>query len=219
MDFAKAFSYVFEDPDWVKKVLIAALILIIPIIGELVVLGWSLRIAKNVMDGESTPLPEVDFGTDLARGFMAFVIGFVYTLPAILLSGFLGTVNAILANGSNSNTFLTASVVVTSCFGLVSALYGIVVTVVLPAAYTNFLAKGNLGAGFELGEVFGMVRNNLGAFLIVFLGSIVAGLIAGLGLIACIIGVVATSAYSSAILGHLYGQAYRVAHEPLPEVV
>jgi uncharacterized membrane protein len=40
MDFGRAFSFVFEDPDWLKKVAIAGLVMLIPVIGQLVVLGW-----------------------------------------------------------------------------------------------------------------------------------------------------------------------------------
>lgn len=219
MEFGKAFSFVFEDSDWPRKVLIAALILLIPIIGELVVLGWALNISKNVMEGNPKPLPDVDFGADLARGFMGFVIGFVYALPITLMAIFLAIVDAILANSANSNAALTAITVVYSCFGLVSLVYGIAVWLIIPAAYTNYLAKGNLGAALHLGEVFGMVRSNIGAYFIVLLGGIVAGFIASLGVIACVIGVLATSAYSYAILGHLFGQSYLEANKAVPAAV
>ncbi len=219
MDFGKAFSFVFEDPDWARKVLIAALVLIIPIIGELVVLGWALKISQNVMEGSPRPLPDIDFGADLARGFMGFVIGFVYALPITIVSGFFGIVDAVLANSvGNSNGLVTAFSLVYGCFGLLALLYGIAMALVLPAAYTNYLAKGNLGAGFHLGEVFAMVRRNIGAYFIVLLGSIVASIIASVGVIACVIGVLATGAYSYAILGHLYGQSYLESNKA-PQVV
>jgi hypothetical protein len=208
MDFGLAFSFVFKDPDWFKKVVIVALIGLIPIVGQLVLFGWSLSVAKRVMNQDPTPLPDVDFGGDLIKGFYAFVIGFVYTLPISILSGFLGIVDSAIANTSSSDAAVAAVTIFSICFGLFSFVYGVVVGFVLPAAYTNYLAKDSLGAAFKLGEVFAQVRANLGAYFIVLLGYIVAGIIAPIGVIACGIGVMLTFAYSMAITGHLYGQAY-----------
>jgi hypothetical protein len=85
------------------------------------------------------------------------------------------------------------------------------VAFVLPAAIGNFAATGQLGAAFRFNEVFGLVRAAPGAYFMVFLGSIVASIIAGLGLIACIIGVLFTAAYAYMINAHLWGQAYKAA--------
>lgn len=208
MDFGLAFSYVFKDQDWFKKVAIAALIGLIPIIGQMVILGWALNIARRVMNREENPLPDVDFGADLGRGFYGFVIGFVYTLPITILSGILGILDTVMATSSGNDAAYTLVSIFSICFGLFAFVYGLVCGFVLPAAYTNYLAKGSLGAGFNLREVFGLVRANIGAYLIVLLGTIVAGIIAPIGVIACGIGVMLTYAYSMAIMGHLYGQAH-----------
>ncbi|GIV63279.1 MAG: hypothetical protein KatS3mg045_0618 [Bellilinea sp.] len=210
MDFGLAFSYVFQDKDWLRKVGIVALISLIPILGQLVLIGWSLNITKRVIDRHPEPLPEVDFGGDLGRGFSAFVIGFVYSLPITLFA----LVFAILDSAtrqSSSDAVFTMVTIVSLCFSLFAFVYGIAMAIVLPAAYGNYVAKGNLGAGFALGEVFGLVRANIGAYLIVLLGSFVSGLIAPLGTILCIVGVVLTYTYTVAVMGHFYGQAYNAA--------
>jgi hypothetical protein len=46
MEFGKAFSFPFEDQDWVKKLGIAGLLMIIPIIGWLAVAGWGIEMGK-----------------------------------------------------------------------------------------------------------------------------------------------------------------------------
>lgn len=208
MDFGLAFSFVFKDRDWFKKVAIAALIGLIPIIGQMVILGWSLNIAKRVMNHDDNPLPDVDFGADLGRGFYAFVIGFVYTLPITILSVIFSILDAAIAGSTGSDAANTMITLFSVCLGLFSVVYGIACAFVIPAAYANYLAKNSLGAGFNLSEVFGLVRANLGAYLIVVLGTIVAGIVAPLGAIACGIGVMLTYAYSQAVMGHFYGQAY-----------
>lgn len=211
MDFGLAFSYVFKDTDWFKKVGIVALISLIPIIGQLVVLGWGLQIAKRVMDKHPVPLPDVDFGGDLGRGFSGFIIGFVYALPVSIISTIFAGIDSFVSTQTSSDGLAAIIVVVSICFGLFAIIYGFALALVLPAAYGNFLAKGTLSAGFNLSQVFGLVRANIGAYLIVLLGYFVAGLIAPLGTIACIIGVIITYTYSVAVTGHLYGQAYNEA--------
>lgn len=212
MDFGLAFSYVFKDPDWFKKIVIVALIGLIPIIGQMVVLGWGLNIAKRVMNHDPNPLPDVDFGADLGRGFYGFVIAIVYTLPISILSGFLGGLDAIIAN-SNTDAAIAAVTLLSVCVGLFSFVYGLACGLMLPAAYTNYLANDSLAAGFRLGEIFAQVRGNIGAYFMVLLGTIVAGIIAPLGVIACVIGVLLTYAYSLAIMGHLYGQAHNESNK------
>lgn len=211
MDFGLAFSYVFQDKDWLRKVGIVALISLIPILGQLVLIGWSLNITKRVIDRHPEPLPEVDFGGDLARGFSALVIGFVYSLPITLFALVFGILDSVVAGQSSSDAANTLIAILSLCFSLFAFLYGIAIAIVLPAAYGNYIAKGNLSAGFALGEVFGLVRANIGAYLIVLLGSFVGGLIAPLGTILCVVGVILTYTYTVAVMGHLYGQAYNAA--------
>lgn len=55
MDFGLAFSYVFKDRDWLKKISILALVSLIPILGQIVVYGWMMNIAKRVMNHDPAP--------------------------------------------------------------------------------------------------------------------------------------------------------------------
>ena len=49
MEFGKSFTYVFEDDDWITKILLAAVIAFIPIIGPLAVAGWGVEITKRAI--------------------------------------------------------------------------------------------------------------------------------------------------------------------------
>jgi hypothetical protein len=214
MEFGKAFSFAFEDPDWLKKLGIGALLMIIPIIGWLVVAGWGIEITKRVIEHDPQPLPDWnDFGGYLVKGLQVFVIGFVYSLPVTLINACQQGITIFSQQGNNSSdqTMLNIIMVVGICFGCVSFLYSIFLGFILPAALGNFAATGQLGAGFRFSEVFGMVRSTPTAYLMAFLGGIVAGIIAVAGLIACVIGVLATAAYAQTINAHLYGQAYNEA--------
>jgi len=209
MDFGKAFSFVFEDEDWVKKIAVGGLLSLIPVIGIFLVLGWGVEITKRVINGDTEVLPDwSDFGGYLSRGFMAFVIAFVFLLPVILIQS---CSSLPYLYEAADETLLTIFTIVTVCFGCLTTIYSIGAYLILPAAIARYAATGEVGAAFKLGEVFNMVKNNLGTYGMVLLGGILASLVASLGVIACAIGVLFTAVYSFAINGHLWGQAYNVS--------
>jgi hypothetical protein len=213
MNFGQAFTYVFEDPDWAKKVLIPALIGLIPLIGQFFLIGWSLDVTRRVMQQNPRPLPDLDFGRQLVDGLKAAVIGLVYALPILVLEIPIMIASAAVSGNGNmdSNTAGTLVTIVSLCCGGLIMIYALLMAFALPAAYGNFIANERLGAAFRFNEIFALLRAAPGAYLLTFLGLIVSGFIAGLGSIACFIGVFVTLAYSQAVNGHLYGQAYNEA--------
>lgn len=219
MNFGRAFTYVFEDPDWLKKVAIAALVSLIPVVGTITVLGWTLEITRRVIKGEGESLPDwSDFGAYLGKGFQALLVGLGYAAPLILIM-LCGLIISMLpamlsGNGGNSDAIGGLMAVVLFCTYCLVALLGIGIGIVIPAAYGKLADTGELGAAFRFGEVFGLVRAAPGPFLMVLLGGIVAnGIIAPLGSILCGIGVLLTVAYAMLVMAHLYGQAYKTALE------
>jgi hypothetical protein len=214
MDFGKAFSYQFEDQDWVKKILIAAVIPLIPLIGFLVVAGWGIEITRRVIRGEPEPLADWDnFGGYLGRGFQFLIIALVYALPLIIT----GVFPSILLTAPYSNTgtvdstVSTLAIIATLCFGLIFIVYGFFLAFMLPAALGRFADTGEMGSAFRFREVFGLVKAAPTAYLMVVLGSIISSFIASLGTIACGVGALATTAYSTTINSHLQAQAYMEA--------
>ncbi len=206
MDFGKAFSFVFEDEDWIKKIGLGGL-LAFTIIGLIPVLGWGFEITKRVIRDDEEILPDwSDFGGYISRGFLVFVIFFVFMLPVFLIQG-CGSIPYLFDFG-DQETFSTVMWIVTSCFGCLSFIYIITAYLVLPAAVGHYAATDELGAAFKLSEIFKLVRENIGTYALVLLGGIVASLVASLGSIACGIGVFFTTVYAMAINGHLWGQAY-----------
>jgi len=204
MDIGRSFSFVFEDEEWIKKILLAAVASIIPVVGQFMVLGWSLDIARRVINNDPAPLtnPFDDFGGYLMLGLKAMVIGLVYSLPLLI---FVLPGSIIGANAESENVALALSV----CVGCFSLIYGILLALAMPAAYGILAATDNLGQALNPGKIIEVFRGAPAAYLITILGIIIAGFIAGLGSIACGVGVLATGAYANAMMGHLYGQAYK----------
>ncbi len=209
MDFGKAFTFVFEDEDWLKKIALGGLLSLIPVIGIFLVIGYGLEVTKRVIKGDVEVLPDwSDFGGYLTKGFLVFLIAFVYLLPVILVQ-ICSSLPFLYENADE--TLLTVFTIVTVCFGCFTFLYSLAAYLVLPAAVGRYAATGELGEAFKLGAIFGMVKDNLGTYGMVLLGGIIASLVASLGSIACVIGVLFTMVYSMAVNGHLWGQAYNVS--------
>jgi hypothetical protein len=219
MNFGLSFSYVFKDQDWFKKIAIPALCSLIPIIGQFIVLGWSMKAAKNVMEGnEENALPSLEFGADLGKGFMIFLIGTIYSLPAAILIGIGGTLGGFAPN--SDQTVSIVLIVLASCIGLVGILLGILIAFLSVIGIANYVAKGEFGAAFRFKELFAMLKKSFVSWLLVLVGAVLAmGIIAPLGSIACGIGALLTSAYGSAVLAHLIGQAYNESKPEMMEAV
>ena len=62
VDFGRSFSFVTEDPEWVKKILIggAFTLACALLVGVPFVLGYFSRTLRNVAAGEPRPMPEWD---------------------------------------------------------------------------------------------------------------------------------------------------------------
>ncbi len=221
MDIGSAFTYVFDDPDWIKKVaigggIILAGIILLPILVGLALFlpigGYMLETIKNVRDGRSTPLPEwTDFGNLFSKGLMLFVIGLVYNLPSVIFSCASAGVNIAVTNQDIDPDVagaLGAISVCLSCFQLIFSLLG---NALLPAALIRYAQYDSLGSAFQFGEIFNFIKNNIGDYIIVILLSWVAGLIAIFGIILCFIGVVFTGFWSNLVSANLYGQLARKA--------
>jgi hypothetical protein len=212
MNFGRPFSFAFEDPDWLKKIALAALVTLIPVVGQFFIMGWGLEITRRVIKGEPTLLPDLDFGKNLGTGFKAWVISLVYSIPfmvmaiPIVLVPVLGGVA-----GMDEETMGIMVAAISCCCGGLMFLYGILIMFMIPAGLGRFLDTDQLGAAFKVKEVFALVKAAPMAYLIAIGGAIVAGFIAPLGGIAFGIGAIFTAAYATVIVSHFYGQAYNEA--------
>ena len=205
MDFGLSFSFPFQDDDWIKKIALTAAISFIPLIGQFALLGWMVELTRRVIRGDAEPLPDwADFGGILVLGLKMFVIGFVYSLPLILIALPMGGISALL----NDDSAIAIYSFVMMCFSCFAAIYGLALAYFFPAAVGELAVTDNLGEAINPTNIIAHVRAAPSAYLLAFLGTIVAGFIAGLGIILCFVGLLFTIVYAYAIQGHLYGQAY-----------
>lgn len=221
MDIGSAFTFMFDDEDWIKKlaigggiVLLAAILspILIGIVLFLPIGGYMIEVLKNVRDGRATPLPEwSDFGGLFMTGLFVTLIALVYYIPVIVLACGAGLVQALpgLAEIDSDAAGMVAFLAI--CLNCVQFIVAIAVAFVMPAAIIRYAQYGTFGSAFQFGEIFSFISGNIGDYIIVFLLNWVAGLVAGFGLILCFIGIFFTLFWSYLVAGNLYGQLARKA--------
>ncbi len=204
MDIGVALTYVTKDEGWLKKVLIGGLLFLIPIVGGMIVYGYGVRIARNVIAGEPNPLPEWDdIGGDLSRGLFIFIGALIWAIPLYVIFG----CAAILSSVSDSAGII--SLFLDFCIGLPLSLafYAFVVPTIIGA----FARTNDFKSMLQFNELFARIRSTgFGPYLMFLILAIVAYFVTLLGLIACFIGVLFTGAYAMFAVFHGAGQLARI---------
>ncbi|MCC6501083.1 MAG: DUF4013 domain-containing protein [Anaerolineales bacterium] len=228
MNIGKSFSFVFDDPKWVGKLGLGALISFIPIL-NLSWTGYMVGIIRNVMNGSPEPLPTWDdLGKKFMDGLLLTVGGLVYALPIIIVFclplSFM-IIPAILAGNSDLQDIASAIAGLGSalffCLLCVFILYALALSVVYPAILVVFAREGTLASCFKFREIFGLISQNSSAFItawavnlglsfavsfIVGIAQTALNLIPCLGQIAAVVVTFGVVMYATAVYAHLFGQ-------------
>lgn len=214
-DFGRPFSYVFDDPRWLQKVLIGGLFVLAGffIIGWFFVLGYMARVSRNVAAGMETPLPEWEnLGDFFNDGLRMAGVAVIYVLPVLLLVGITVTplIMAALMGADEDAVGAVGS-------GVVSCMYCLMVPLILamklfmPASLTFVAIEQRLGAGFEFGRIWPYIKNNIGNYLLAIVIYIIADFMQGFGFFLLCIGLLFTTFWSMLVTTHAFAQTYRIA--------
>lgn len=192
MSIGRSFSFAFQDPAWLRKILILAVMFLIPIVGWLIIGGYLLRLLKNAIEGVPNPLPEWDnWGGDFAGGLKLLVVGFVWGIPLWIISWILRSADFWLLD-------------------FIAWLAGIAWGAVQMSAFGDLSRNGNIADALKA-RPFQRVINNLNVWIIYMIGAFIFSLFALVGLIGLVIGIVFTIALAVVASTHLGAQAYRLS--------
>jgi hypothetical protein len=215
MDIGLALGFVFEDEEWVKKVLIAA-VLVLTGIGGIAVTGWSVEIIRRLVNGDQEVLPGWDnIGKYFLDGLKLGVVFFIWSLPIILVGACVGGLIPLATDQfANSDSISIVQTVVISCVSLLAIVYSLILALLAPAAFGRSAEDLPFGQLLKPGPAFKLLRANFGGFLVAWiLANIAFGILATVGTIVCVVGIFPAVAYGYAFAGHLLGQAYVKAKE------
>lgn len=222
MDFGKAFTFFTQDPNWISKLAIGALIVLISpfLLGIpfILLVGYQLAQTRLVMQGETDRLPTWDnMGTLFMDGLNVSIALLVYSSPAILLFciGFGATFLPALGSGSDevAGALAGISLGIWALLLCLIIILSLALAFVTPALNVQYVREGTLGSLFRFGEVLQLTRDNLGDIVLAWLALIVANillqLVIGISTITIcgpfILGL-AGPIWFLAATGHIYGQ-------------
>lgn len=238
MDYLKGYKVFRNDPEWMRKIGIGTLLLlsamVIPIAGQVVLVGWQALILRRAVAGQDAPLPRLDFdlnylGKLLGTGFKAFIVRFLWGLPVGILAGALFVciyfgILAVALGGAATDVGEAAGIGMMCCTGAAFLIFvPLVVVLSIPGGVAAMRAEltDDLNQGLRLREVLDFTKQ---MFRPLFVGSLalwlVGALLGVLGLLACYVGAFFVAVIGMVAQAHLYAQVYRAwleqGGEPLP---
>ncbi|MGB8645313.1 MAG: DUF4013 domain-containing protein [Anaerolineae bacterium] len=185
------FTWMFRDPEWKQKFLTGSLIALAGLIPPLflvagpLILGYALILMRSQMRSEPRTLPRwTDFGQLFIDGVKALLASAGYVLPGyilwfidfalVIVLSMLGSFGLAAARESPDQAAPFASLFLLQWLGFVFffavgwvlAMIGLVFT---PVAMGEYLRTGRIGAGYQLRQVWGILRANAGGFALAWL--------------------------------------------------
>jgi uncharacterized protein DUF4013 len=186
-----AFGWAFRDPAWVGKIAVQGLITIIPIVGWIATAGWLMMSFENARSGRNE-LPPAGF--HLGRGIYIFLVYAIYVIVLNIPTFILNSIGGHTVQTSQGFNYSFGSPLGSLWQFLTSLFLAFIAPSVIVMVYHHGFA-----GGFDLGGIWKYATNNVSNSVIAGLVFYVSGLIAGLGIIACCIGVFFTIVYAVSI--------------------
>lgn len=187
MDIGKSLTYMFEDEKWANKVVVGAVINMIPIL-NFASAGYMLATIRNVANDITPSLPTWDdFGDYFIKGLVLTIIGLIYALPLLILSCcpmVLMFLPAFSETGEMAAALGALSVAILGLFGLLVLLYALAYSFVMPAVMLHYASAEDFSAAFQFGPIFAFIRDNLNSYLKAWLYVLVLGILIGIGQVA-----------------------------------
>jgi hypothetical protein len=195
-----AFAWPLRDPEWLTKLLIVALTLLIPIIGAVNGLGWMLASLDRLRAGEERLAPaNLRY---IGRGFPLFLVNFVYFLGVVAVAALIYVPAVIVATNQSqgqANPALVSLAILLSLLAFSVATLGFLVLNFLMPSIVLATDRGGMQGGLRVREVLRASRANFSNTLIAGLMLIAASFVGSLGVVACGVGILFTTAYALAM--------------------
>lgn len=191
IDVGKAFSHVFEDEQWTTKAVVGAFLSIIPIV-NFIVIGYELRLIRNVSRGVTRPMPDwEDMGDLFMEGLQLGLARIVFSLPLLafffvpllgfwfsifLLPVFAGSASEAEIDQMIGPLMGLGVLGMFGCFGI-GMLFSLLLGFVFPAVTANFSRKPTFAACFEFNQILDFIRRNISNYFMVWITAVMAGIV------------------------------------------
>ena len=175
--FNAAWQDIKNSPGWFGKLVLLALVSLIPVFGWIVVYGYLYGWARDIAWGVHAPLPARIFGNEdgklYSRGFFALVIAIVCAIIPGVISGIGSVVLGVgmfgfgssLHGGSGWMHLGLASALMGMLLSFASMAIAVLISFFQEVGTMRMSIYGRLSAGFQLGRIWSMIRYDFGGLL------------------------------------------------------
>src|SRR5262249_55531416 len=222
IDFGKCLGFAFQDPDWIKKLLIGGLFSLLSalLIGIFFVAGYWARVLRRMAAGDARPLPEWDdlggiFGDGVKVALAALTYGIVVfggiaalgCLAGFLLAGAGAVGQHSREAGDALATLGGLGAAGLYCLFLVLAL---ALHVYLPPGLVSVVLRDDYMAAFDFRSHIDFIRANGLNYLLSLLFYLVASFAAQFGVILCCVGLFPLAFWAYLVLAGSLGETVRL---------
>jgi hypothetical protein len=218
-DFGRAFTFVGEDPDWIKKLLIGGAFVLASalLVGIPFVMGYFARTLKRVASEAGTGLPEWDdLGGIFEEGLRLTAVYLVYVAGVLVLLGVLVVLVLVPAFATAGAGRAGDALRALSMLGIVG-LYGFILVfslalaIYLPAALTRSALGDSVRVGLDWRANVEFIRANLANYALALVSYLLASFLSQFGVLLCCVGLFPAAFWSYLVLAHALGQTVRLA--------
>lgn len=207
LDFGRCFSFFFQDPDWIKKLLLGSLFSILSffIIGGFFIAGYMVRLIRRSARGEAYPLPDWDdLGGILRDGVAAVGVYLAYILPPMFVFVLIIVSVSLSVGGGGEDSALLA--VIASLFSVVFGLVLLAITLFLPSALIRLALDEQFAAAFDFRGNFDFIQRNAANYFLAVLVFILANFISQFGILLFCIGILPASFWATCVGAYAFGE-------------
>jgi hypothetical protein len=219
-EYLRAYNYIFENPNWTMNVLWGFLCLIstqiIPILGQLVFMGYQFEVAEALFVSRGRQYPDFDinrFADYLGRSIWPLLVSLVsaVVIVPLVLVVYIGAIVAVGGGAAAGGDDLGPVLAVAGM--LLVMLLGMALWVLFLVVLTPMMIRAGLQQDFAAAFDFGWIKDFvsktwveiiLSSLFVMFTGW----LIAMLGVLALCIGIFAAMAIIFLAQAHIYYQLY-----------
>lgn len=195
-NLGRAFNFMFEDPEWLQKILIGGCFVLLSciLIGVPFVLGYMLLLIKNTTEGRPLPLPAWDnLGDKFTSGLMCLVMLLLWAVPVWIVSFVLMMI---------------------PCIGwIIMVPFALAVYLIIPYIMARFAVGGKISDAFDFAGIIAFLTQNLMNLVIVLVMSIVLTIISYFGILALGVGLLFTYFWAQLGIAYLAGELYRTGQK------
>lgn len=228
LGFSASWKMLTHERGWYKPLCILALLGWIPILGQIVVLGYALEWARFTAWGIDTAPRQrgIDIGKILVTGGRAFLVlllmGFVIrTVLAVLGLGGWAFFGSFLVMGLGTTvSSLIEGFSALSVWGILGAVVSLLLGTFLTAAMMRATLYDSFGAGWRIDRLFQMIARDPAGFLKTWLVSFIGGVACvAYACVAALVGGTISVGGFAAIVSDGYGIHYGYAAHDLQHLL